>query len=49
MAFTALILGLVVLMLNLALWQLRRLDERRDRNDRIAAALAAAPVPIGDR
>jgi cytochrome oxidase assembly protein ShyY1 len=47
-AFTALVLGLVVLMLNLALWQLRRLDERRDRNDRVAAALAAAPVPIGD-
>jgi cytochrome oxidase assembly protein ShyY1 len=47
-AFTALILLLVVVMLNLALWQLRRLDERRDRNDRVAAALAATPVPIGD-
>jgi cytochrome oxidase assembly protein ShyY1 len=47
-AFTALVLVLVVVMLNLALWQLRRLDERRDRNDRVAAALAAEPVPIGD-
>jgi surfeit locus 1 family protein len=47
-AFTALVLLLVVVMLNLALWQLRRLDERRDRNDRVAAALAATPVPIGD-
>ena len=48
LAFTALVLVLVVVMLNLALWQLRRLDERRDRNDRVAAALAATPVPIGD-
>jgi surfeit locus 1 family protein len=47
-AFTALIVVLVVGMLNLALWQLRRLDERRDRNDRVAAALAAGPVPIGN-
>ena len=47
-AFTALVLLLVVVMLNLALWQLRRLDERRDRNDRVAAALAATPVPIGN-
>ena len=35
-------LGLVVLMVNLALWQLRRLDEKRARNDRIAEGPSAA-------
>ncbi len=47
-AFTALVIVLVVAMLNLALWQLRRLDERQDRNDRVATALVATPVPIGE-
>ncbi len=45
--FSALMLGLVVLMVNLALWQLRRLDEKRARNDRIAEAVAAAPLTLG--
>jgi surfeit locus 1 family protein len=45
-AFSALILGLVVLMVNLALWQLRRLDETRDLNDRVVERTAAATVPI---
>jgi surfeit locus 1 family protein len=42
----AVVLGLVVLMVNLGFWQLRRLDERRERNDLVAArsALPAAPV-----
>ncbi|HEY8092235.1 MAG TPA: SURF1 family protein [Acidimicrobiales bacterium] len=46
--FSALMLGLVVLMVNLALWQLRRLDEKRARNDRIAEAVAAAPLTLGN-
>lgn len=45
--FSALMLGLVVLMVNLALWQLRRLDEKRSRNDRIAEAVAADPLALG--
>jgi surfeit locus 1 family protein len=44
--FSALMLGLVVLMVNLALWQLRRLDEKRTRNDRIAEAVAAEPLAL---
>jgi surfeit locus 1 family protein len=40
------VLGLVVLMVNLGFWQLRRLDERRERNELVAArgALPAEPV-----
>lgn len=45
--FSALMLGLVVLMVSLALWQLRRLDEKRARNDRIAEAVAAEPLVLG--
>ena len=35
----ALVLVLIVAMFNLGLWQLRRLDDKRDRNDRITARL----------
>ncbi|MCY4293677.1 MAG: SURF1 family protein [Acidimicrobiaceae bacterium] len=35
-----------MLMLNLGLWQLRRLDDRRVANTTIAAAIAAEPVDI---
>jgi cytochrome oxidase assembly protein ShyY1 len=50
--FSAVMLGLVVLMVNLALWQLRRLHERRTMNAEIVAAMhdvpadATAPGPI---
>lgn len=50
--FSAVVLGLVVLMVNLALWQLRRLHERRAMNAEIVAAMhedpadATAPGPI---
>lgn len=43
-----LVLGLVVLMVNLGLWQLRRLDERRDRNELVAAQQALPAAPAGD-
>lgn len=41
-----LVLALVVLMVNLGLWQLRRLDEVRDRNARVAARLEEPAVPV---
>jgi len=37
---------MVVLMFNLGLWQLRRLDDRRTDNTVIAAAIAAEPVDV---
>ena len=43
-----LVLVLVVTMVNLGLWQLRRLDERRDANQLIEDRMAAAPVPIDE-
>ena len=39
-------LAMVVLMVNLGLWQLRRLDERRTSNAEIAAAMSQAPADI---
>ncbi len=46
--FTVLMAGLVVLMVNLAFWQLRRLHERQSANATITQHVAEAPVPIGD-
>jgi cytochrome oxidase assembly protein ShyY1 len=42
------VLLLVVTMVSLGLWQLRRLDERKQLNRLVAAHLHAAPVPIQD-
>ena len=42
------VVAMVVLMVNLGLWQLRRLDERRTDNAAIASALFQAPVDIGE-
>jgi cytochrome oxidase assembly protein ShyY1 len=42
------VLLLVVTMVNLGLWQIRRLDERRDRNRVVEEHIARAPVPLGD-
>ena len=39
-------LAMVVLMVNLGFWQLRRLDERRAANAEIAAAMSQAPSDI---
>jgi surfeit locus 1 family protein len=44
--FTVVILGLVVLMVNLALWQLRRLDQRRQFNATVTSHSQVAPEPI---
>lgn len=43
---TVLAVSVVVAFVALGFWQLRRLDERRDSNDAISAALEAAPVPF---
>lgn len=41
-----LVLGVVVGMVALGLWQLRRLDERRDRNDLIEARVTLPAEPV---
>lgn len=46
--FHLLVAGAMVAMVNLGLWQLRRLDQRRDFNAVVEARYDATPVPIGD-
>jgi cytochrome oxidase assembly protein ShyY1 len=46
--FTVVMAGLVVLMINLAFWQLRRLHERRAANAQVTEHTALGAVPIGD-
>lgn len=43
-----LVLALVVAMVNLGLWQLRRLDEKRDRNAQIEENSALDPLGLGE-
>lgn len=45
-AFTLVVVLLVVLMVNLAFWQLRRLDERKDLNREIRTRQAAPTQPL---
>lgn len=40
------VLAMVVLMTTLGFWQLRRLEERKDRNEDVRAALDAEPVEV---
>lgn len=47
-AFHLLIAALVVLMVNLGLWQLRRLDQRQDRNAAVRERSALATEPLSD-
>jgi cytochrome oxidase assembly protein ShyY1 len=47
-AFHLLVVVLVVAMINLAFWQLRRLDERKQFNARVAANEKQPPVPLDD-
>ena len=42
------VLGLVVLMVSLGFWQLRRLDERRQFNALVRQRTEEAPVAVGD-
>jgi cytochrome oxidase assembly protein ShyY1 len=46
--FHFLVLAGVVVMVNLAFWQLRRLDERKDFNAHVSANIDAAPVGLAD-
>lgn len=41
-------LGAIVLMVNLSMWQFRRLDERQTFNDRVNERIDAAPVALDD-
>jgi cytochrome oxidase assembly protein ShyY1 len=41
------VLAVVVLMVNLGFWQLRRLDEKRDRNALIEDRIALPAAPVG--
>ncbi len=47
LAFAALMLALAAIMVGLGFWQLHRYHERSSANARIDAAVAAAPVPVG--
>ncbi len=42
------VLAMVVVMVNLGFWQLRRLDQRKAENHRIEERIAAAPAPVTD-
>jgi surfeit locus 1 family protein len=48
--YAVLVIGLIAaaLFMRLGVWQLDRLGERRGRNSRLAARLAAPPVGLGD-
>jgi len=46
--FHLLCIASIVVMVNLAFWQLRRLDERQTLNDRVAAQGTADVVPLAD-
>ncbi len=48
LGFHLLCLAVMVGMVNLGLWQLRRLDERRAFNDRVSEHLSAAAAPLTD-
>ena len=43
-----LVILLVVVMINLGFWQLRRLDEKRDRNALVEARMDQPEAPLGD-
>ncbi|MEX0650493.1 MAG: SURF1 family cytochrome oxidase biogenesis protein, partial [Actinomycetota bacterium] len=45
---TAFAIVAVVACVMLGLWQLDRLEERRELNDRFTAGLATAPAPLQD-
>lgn len=42
------VLAAVIAMINLGLWQLRRLDEKRDRNQLLAQNYSKPPAQLGD-
>lgn len=48
LAFHALVAVAIVVMVNLAFWQLDRLDERRDFNDTVSSRIDGAPREVTD-
>ncbi|MFK8026321.1 MAG: SURF1 family protein [Ilumatobacter sp.] len=46
LVFHAVVVGAVVLMVNLGIWQLDRLDERKDFNAQVRAQSQTSPVPL---
>lgn len=48
LGFHLLVVGAIVLMVNLGFWQLSRLDEKHDRNDRIEQRINQAPVDLAE-
>ncbi|CAN5741657.1 SURF1 family protein [soil metagenome] len=48
LGFHLLVVGAVVLMVNLGFWQLRRLDEKHERNARIEQRIDEAPVALSE-
>jgi cytochrome oxidase assembly protein ShyY1 len=47
-AFHLLVFGTIAVMIWLAFWQLRRLDERRAFNDRVTERIDQPPAPLGE-
>jgi cytochrome oxidase assembly protein ShyY1 len=47
-AFHLVVFGAIAAMIWLAFWQLRRLDERREFNDRVTERIDQPPVPLGE-
>lgn len=48
LGFHLLVVGAIVLMVNLGFWQLRRLDDKHERNARIEQRIDQAPVDLSD-
>jgi cytochrome oxidase assembly protein ShyY1 len=48
LGFHLLVIVLIVTMVNLGFWQLRRLDERKAFNRELSARIHEAPAPLGD-
>jgi surfeit locus 1 family protein len=46
--FTVVVTTAIVVMINLGFWQLRRLDERREFNDAVAARIDEPVVPVDE-
>ena len=47
-AFHLLVIAMVVVMINLALWQVNRLSQRNDFNDQVRTNQSAEIRPLGD-
>jgi len=47
-AFHLLVIAMVVVMINLALWQVNRLSQRNDFNDQVRTNQRADTRPLGD-